>query len=261
MAFMRRLFKRNRANTNAFNPNVHVRQIGDIDSYATIDDFNREYLAMREEQALWLEQKYDFTTIEGIRSIPLNAVNAPQSSNGSSTGTADMHLRSRGFQYEKDGEEDLALACLKRSNEIRQYKRIGYRKDDYYSYVRMLVRFAHISEARQEKKRIDKFFGNYVDDAHTTKWTDALRYLHGEARKKRIEEIEKMHIGWNNLIPFELEKLNKNREYKFVLTHFPDLCPKSQAAYTRAKNSNSKRYLEIVAKAEEMGLRFPEKIE
>jgi hypothetical protein len=40
----------------------------------------------------------------------------------------------------------------------------------------------------------------------------------------------------------------------------PDLCPKSQAAYTRAKNSNSKKYQEIVSFMNENGLSFPEKL-
>ena len=257
MGFMISLFNKKKEESI---PNVTVRKIKDMDSYASLEDFNQDYLAMREEQETWLEHKYDFTTIDGIKNIPLDAVNAPESSESSSTGTTDMYLRTRGFQYEKDGEPDLALACLKRSNEIRFHKRLGYRRDDYYSYVRMLVHFGRVDEARKEKLHIDKFFGNFVDDSHTTKWSDALKYLHGEDRKKRKEEIEKMFLAWDNLINFEVERTNRRREYLFVLEHFPDLCPKSQAAYTRAKNSQSTRYLEIVRRSEELGIEFPKEL-
>ncbi|MBQ2634419.1 MAG: hypothetical protein IJF88_07585 [Oscillospiraceae bacterium] len=255
------LLKKPARESKTVDPDIFVRTIGDINSYNSIDAFNRDYLAMRDEQELWLEHKYDFTTEKGIEEIPLNAVNAPNCSDSSSTGSTDMYLRRRGFQYEQDGEEKLALACLKRSNEIRFYKKLGYRKDDYYSYVRMLVHFGYVTEAYKEKKRIDSFFGDYVDDSHSVKWTYSLRFLHGEKRRKRKEEIEKIYLSWDNIIPFEIERTNKRREYQFVLENLPDLCPKSQAAYTRAKNGCTKKYLEITTELEKRGLQLPKGIE
>ena len=214
---------------------IYVRKIGSIDDYPSIDEFNREYLLMRDEQERWIENRYDLTTLDGINAIPLRPDNAPGSSESSSTGTVDMYLRRRGFGYEKDGEEELALACLRKSNEIRFTIKAGYRRDDYYSYVLMLVRYGHVAEARREKKRIDKFFGNYVDDSHAVTWNYSLRFLNWAQRKERIE-------------------------YRFVQDNLPDLCPKSQAAYTRAKNSNAKSYQRIVLAMQERGLVFPEKL-
>jgi len=45
-----------------------------------------------------------------------------------------------------------------------------------------------------------------------------------------------------------------------VLENLPESCPKSQAAYTRAKNSETKRYIEIVERIKEKGLSFHEDI-
>lgn len=171
-----------------------------------------------------------------------------------------MYLRRRGFGYEKDGEEELALACLRKSNEIRFTIKAGYRRDDYYSYVLMLVRYGHVAEARREKKRIDKFFGNYVDDSHAVTWNYSLRFLNWAQRKERKAEIRKMFENWDNLIEGEIERTNKRIEYRFVQDNLPDLCPKSQAAYTRAKNSNAKSYQRIVLAMQERGLVFPEKL-
>lgn len=239
-------------------PDVIVRKIGPPESYPTIDDFNREYLLMREEQEQWLDQMYDTKSVLGVERIPLDAVSAPGSGSGSSTGTIDMHLRRKGFLYSEAGNEALALACMKRSNEIRFFKRAGYRRDDYYSYVRMLIRFGHVSQARIEKERIDSFFGNYVDDSHVTTWDYALQFLSGEALEKRKEELRQMFQQWDNLINFEIERTNKRREYCFVSSHFPDLCPKSQGAYTRAKKENSKRYQQIICAMKQQNLSFPE---
>lgn len=107
---------------------------------------------MRDEQERWLEWRYDFSTVEGINLIPLDCENSPGAGSGSSTGTTDMYLRTKGFMYQKAGAKLLALHCLKRSNEIRFHKRLGYRRDDYYSYVRMLVSYGYVDIARKEKE-------------------------------------------------------------------------------------------------------------
>lgn len=237
-----------------------VRSLRSRESYPSLEDFNRDYLLMREEQDRWIETKYDLSTVSGIESIPLSPQDAPGSSESSSTGTVDMYLRTKGFGYEKDGKEDLAIACLRRSNEIRFSRKRGYRKDDYYSYIRMLVHFGHVEAARREKQRIDKFFGDYVDDAHTITWSQSLRHLKWKDRAARKAELKKMFDGWDNLIDFEMGRANKWREYQFVLNTMPDLCPKSQGAYTKAKKDNSKKYQAIVHFMEENGLSFPEKL-
>lgn len=234
-----------------------VRSLKSSDSYNSLESFNADYLQMREEQECWLEWKYDFSSVEGVKSIPLDCVNAPGANASSSTGTTDMYLRTKGFYYQKQGNGELALECLKRSNEIRFHKLLGYRKDDYYSYVRMLVSYGYVDLARKEKNKIDTFFGDYVDDHHTVTWEYGLQFLSPEERIKRCEELHQMFKNWDNLIEFEIERANKKREYEFVQKMLPNLCPKSQSAYTRAKNTNSKRYQQILAAMDEQGLQFP----
>lgn len=73
----------------------------------------------------------------------------------------DYQLRREGFEYEKEGKIDLAIACLRKSNEIRMHARKGYKIEDYYSLVYMLASHGFKDEAQAEKKKIDDFFSAF----------------------------------------------------------------------------------------------------
>lgn len=118
-----------------------------------------EYLQMRQEEEQQMERTFDLSCAEGINAIPANAQMVYHDKwLHSCTGDIDYYLRKKGFCYEDEGRAELALLCLKKSNEIRFTCKDGYRKDDYYSYVRMLARQGYIEEANIEKERIDRFF-------------------------------------------------------------------------------------------------------
>lgn len=121
-----------------------------------------DYSSMRLKEIQWLESHYDFNSEEGISAIPVSA-NLPRLDNGKGglrtyTGDVDYYLRLKAFEYEKQGNIELAILCLKKSNDIRMIARKGYRRNDYYSLVRMLARSGQISEAEAEKQRIDNLF-------------------------------------------------------------------------------------------------------
>lgn len=77
------------------------------------------------------------------------------------TSDIDYKLRKQGFEYEKEGKIDLAIASLKKSNEIRMHARKGYGIDDYYSLVYMLASHGFKDEAQIEKQKIDAFFSSF----------------------------------------------------------------------------------------------------
>lgn len=219
-----------------------------------------DYDRLREQQERWFDLVYDTGTVEAIRRIPLNAQDAPGYSGGTSTGTVDMYLRRRAFRLEEDGELVLAVACLHRSNEIRFYRRRGYRREDYYAFVRLLVRCGCVDAARREKQKIDDFFGDYIDDTRTLTWSASLRSMPRRIRRERAAEMEVMREAWDRVVEDELVRTNRRREYEFIRKELPDLCPKSQSAYTRAKGANSAKYQQIQAAVMARGLSLPEEL-
>lgn len=108
--------------------------------------------------------QYDFTTAAGIRAIPGSREQLRFA--GRDDTAVDRCLRQKSAEYEKAGKTDLAILCLKKSNEIRFSSRRGYRIEDYYSLVGLLARCGRIEEAQAEKNRIDHYFGdNEIDSA------------------------------------------------------------------------------------------------
>jgi len=124
---------------------------------------NEEYAEMRRKQVEWLESHYNFNTAKGIQSIPVSKY-LERPPFGGVTGDVDYYLRFKAKEHEAVGNLDLAILCLKKSNEIRALRKIGYRKSDYLELVRLLVRVGRVEEAQKEKAKIDAFFGNASKD-------------------------------------------------------------------------------------------------
>lgn len=126
---------------------------------------NDEYQQMREKEVDWLEAHYDLTSAAGIMKIPERSdLPRPTFGDGggfrSYTGDVDYYLRRKSGEYEEAGNIDLAILCLRKSNAIRMVSRRGYNKEDYYDLVRILARHGFLDEAKEEKEKIDSFFGS-----------------------------------------------------------------------------------------------------
>ena len=122
---------------------------------------NEEYQARRKVENAALEARYDLTCAEGIKAIPASA--SLHRGDGISTYTSDIdyYLQRKGREYETSGNIELAILCLKKSNEIRMFCKNGYRRSDYYNLVGLLARTGRISEAKSEKERIDTYFSSF----------------------------------------------------------------------------------------------------
>ena len=99
----------------------------------------------------------DFSTPEGIRAIPKNA-DIYRCRFIEEWEKLSTYLRRLGFRYEEAGDLEMAISCMEKSNEIRATCREGYKKDDYYSFVRLLARANLIERAHEEKEKIDQYF-------------------------------------------------------------------------------------------------------
>lgn len=152
---------------------------------------NTGYQEFRKAQADWFENHYDLNSIDGIRSIPVSS-NLPKYPNSGSidvTGDIDYYLRQKSHEHEKNGNVDLAIACLKKSNEIRFNKKTGYSKDGYYTLVRLLARSGYLTEAQQEKAKIDKFFGNGENDALINAESESINRVLRSAKAEKTDLV------------------------------------------------------------------------
>lgn len=131
---------------------------------------NEEYQRKRKAEEAWLEAHYDLNSVQGIQSIPERS-DLPRPPNADSDGfrnytcDIDYYLRFKSAEFEKKGNAELAILCLRKSNAIRMVSRRGYRKDDYYALVRLLARYGFTEDAKVEKDKLDEFFGANDNDA------------------------------------------------------------------------------------------------
>lgn len=200
----------------------------------SLDEKNRIYLAERNKEIERLNKAYDFNSVKGIRSIPVpcREVNAKDSS----TGRVEYYLRGLCFaKHWEDGRKDLAIECLKKSQELMYVSDMLWKYDDFIKLVSYLHEAGLHDEARKEENKVDRFFekkGFYPDLTQK----DFESYESYCAWKKAIKESEENRT----------RKRELRHEYYWLQEHFPDLCPKSISGYSRSKNAKSKSYQEIL---------------
>lgn len=142
---------------------VHVK----IENDTTQEEHNSIYLAKRAEEERRLNEVYDFNSIEGINHIP---VPCHEVNGDSTTGRVEYYLRGKCFVTHRDaGREDIALACLKKAQELMYISDMIWKKEDFMFLVKYLHNIGMHEEATKEQKRIDSFFSK--QDLHL----DALK--------------------------------------------------------------------------------------
>ena len=86
---------------------------------------------------IFLREKYDFQTLEGINSIkipnykPLQGMSSP-------VNNVEYILQRKATEHKKNGKMDLAIACLKKANEIFPYSNFAWSEKDYMRLVEYL---------------------------------------------------------------------------------------------------------------------------
>lgn len=183
------------------------------------------YLQLREFEENWLERHYDFTSLEGINSIPVSKDTPGAPAPGNSmvsghTGQVYYYLRHKSYYYEDSSNIDLALACMRKSVALvmcRSY----FSTDDCYPLPKMLARAGYIDEAYAEVKNMESIFG---------KLPDAVDIIARES--KRGCEL---------------------RDYQWILEHIPEKCPKTISSYRRMKKQNTKNFQVLKSLASELG--------
>lgn len=208
------------------------RETFDKDAY---DSFN-------EKKIKEFLDKYDLTTIEGIKSIPiLEAKKYPNVNDVSVVYMPEQILNRKATEYKKEKKFDLAIECLKKANELYNFSPFAYQRKDYERVVDMMILAGRYSEAKQEHKRLDSLLGSELDE---------LKKLQNFVVRNNEETRE----GYQKRVidPY-LEEYRDREQYYWLLENIPYLAPKSFGGYRRMKKGKSENYKKIVNEVNKLG--------
>ena len=190
-----------------------------------------EYAQLRQKEIDWLERKYDFNTIEGIKAIP-DVENPPRPSGDSTTGDVYYYLKAKAHEHEKVGNIELAIACFEKSIRLMRLKfRKLHGRAESYSYVRMLARNGYLEAANKEKKYADKYYG-----------PDPMYKIDPKTK-----------IRDDGMIDREYQKWQDKTTLDWLQQNFPDKSPKTVTSFRRMRTQNTKNYQLLKQLAAEKG--------
>ena len=138
---------------------------------------------------------YDMDSLNGINSIPVPAKNY---ATGDPTKDCIYYvLQRKATEHKKNGRMDLAIACLRKSNELSDYEsKPPLSEKEYLRLVKYISQTGDISLAEKEKESIYK--------------------RHPEFNDKRISNLPRIK---------ECIKKNKEMKNDLVIVHTKSSCP------------------------------------
>lgn len=105
---------------------------------------------------------YDFNSVEGIRNIPIPRYEKTFCMK-SPVNNIEYILQRRAVRHKKNGRMDLAIECLKKSNELMPYSDILYTVEDYQKLASYLEDEGRYEEALKELLKLDRPTLSYTD--------------------------------------------------------------------------------------------------
>lgn len=104
------------------------------------------------------KSKYDLDSIEGIQAIEIPKYKKLKGV-GTPVNNIEYILQRKATEYMKMGESELALACLRKSNEIFPHSNFMWQPSNYYRLPNYLKKIRRFDEARAEEAKIFALFG------------------------------------------------------------------------------------------------------
>ena len=187
-----------------------------------------EYQSIRQAERDWLEEHYDFSTVESVNAIP-EIKDLPRPPGDGVTGDVYYHLHYKARLYADDLKYDIAIACQKKSNALIKFRYGNWsgRRECYY-LVKLYARAGLIEEAYSEKEKIERFYG--VPNVGT-----------------------RDYIYAQDMIQLAIKQGKDEQDFHWLQTNLPTLCPKSKNGFCRMRSQNTKNYQTLKAKAAELG--------
>lgn len=107
-----------------------------------------------------LKHGYDLDTLKGIDNIPIPKYKHLQGM-GNPSNNIEYILQKKATEHKKNGRMDLAIACLRKANEIFPHSNFSWAEKDYMRLVEYLKADRQFDEARKEEAKIKELFTKF----------------------------------------------------------------------------------------------------
>ena len=201
-----------------------------------------EYTNYNNEKIDEFKRRYDLSTIEGIKAIPISEANRYPDGGKSVVYMPEQILNRQATEYKKENKFDLAIECLKKSNELYPHSFYTYHRHDYERLVDFMILAKQYDEAKKEHEKLNKIVGSRIDE---------LKKLQQIVTSPETETKEEYY---ERVIKPSIEEERQREEYYWLLENFPSLAPKSFGGYRKMKNSNSSNYKKIIEELSKNGV-------
>ena len=199
------------------------------------DNFDpEEYSRYNEERKKEFMDKYDLTTIEGIKSIPISEAKKYPDGGKSVVYMPEQILNRQATEYKKENKYDLAIECLKKANELYPYSFYAYQRNNYERLVDFMILAKRFEEAKETHHQLDITIGSRLDE---------LKKLQLYAEESGTESKEDYY---NRVIKPSIDEEKDKEEYYWLLENLPSIAPKSFGGYRKMKNTQSDNYKKII---------------
>lgn len=206
------------------------------------DNFDpEEYSRYNEERKKEFMDKYDLTTIEGIKSIPISEAKKYPDGGKSVVYMPEQILNRQATEYKKENKYDLAIECLKKANELYPYSFYAYQRNNYERLVDFMILAKRFEEAKETHHQLDITIGSRLDE---------LKKLQLYAEESGTESKEDYY---NRVIKPSIDEEKDKEEYYWLLENLPSIAPKSFGGYRKIKNIQSDNYKKIINEVNNKG--------
>lgn len=202
-----------------------------------IEEYNKYNNAKIEE----FKSRYDLNSVAGIRAIPIEEARRYPDGGKSVVYMPEQILSRQATEYKNNQQYELAIACLKKVNELYPLSFYAYTRNDYERLVDIMILAGKFDEAKTEHQKLDRLYGSRLDELH---------YLQKSVVESGVETMKEYE---KRIIEPYIEESNDRECYYWLLENIPDIAPKSFGGYRRMKKLNSANYLKIVDKVKERG--------
>lgn len=155
-------------------------------------------------------------------------------------------LSRKATEYKNNKSYDLAIACLKKANELYPHSFYAYTRDDYERLVDMMILAGRFEDAKVEHKNLNKLHGTRVYE------------LHNLQKFASVTGTESAEDYQNRIIDLYNEEAHDREVYYCLLENIPQVALKSFGGYRRIKNMNSTSFKQIVEKIKKRGYKIEE---
>lgn len=209
---------------------------------------NDDYQAKRQRKMDALEHQYDLSTVEGINAIPVPRHKQPHSE-ASVTGKIEYYLMLKATEYQKAGAVNLALACLRKANQLMPMSSTEYQYDTYMRLPRYLRQLRRFDEARAEEAKIEPMFppGGVFELSQDEFIRDMQGVGHSKGKAQALSREYKAERD------AERKKAAARLDYEWLWEFLPEVCPKSFSGYMRMRGGNTEKFKQIAEEAKKCG--------